>query len=307
MDDHAARRRAALARGAERRPDDAVDGEVEVSVVHDDDRVLAAELEMDVLEAFGRRFQHLHARLARAGQRDDADVRVADEPLADRASATVDDVDDAGRHAGLGEELREALSEGGRVGRGLEDDRVPGDERGRDLPGRDRDREVPRRDDADDADRHAHRHLELVLQLRRRRLTEEATTLAGHVVAHVDRFLDVTARLRLHFPHLVRHEVGEVGLVLGHELGEAEEDLATLRRGDEAPVLVRSLRSGNGAVDVLGPGTREDADEVSVGRARGLEGLPRDGVDPFAADVVLERACLGRSPWRPAYRHNPDR
>ncbi len=44
VDDHAARGRAALARGAESRPDDAVDGEVEIGVVHDDDRVLAAEL-----------------------------------------------------------------------------------------------------------------------------------------------------------------------------------------------------------------------------------------------------------------------
>ena len=33
---------AALARGAERRPDDALDGQVEIRIVHDDDRVLAA-------------------------------------------------------------------------------------------------------------------------------------------------------------------------------------------------------------------------------------------------------------------------
>src|SRR6266487_443161 len=44
VDDHAARGRAALARGAESRPDDAVDGQIEIGVVHDDDRVLAAEL-----------------------------------------------------------------------------------------------------------------------------------------------------------------------------------------------------------------------------------------------------------------------
>ena len=50
VDDHAARRGAALAGGAERRPDDPVGGEVEVGVVHDDDRVLAAELEVDALE-----------------------------------------------------------------------------------------------------------------------------------------------------------------------------------------------------------------------------------------------------------------
>ena len=68
--DHAARRRAALAGGAERRPDDALDGEVEVGVVHDDDPVLAAELEVDVLEAVRGGLRHEHARLARAGERD---------------------------------------------------------------------------------------------------------------------------------------------------------------------------------------------------------------------------------------------
>ena len=94
-----------------------------------------------------------------------------------------------------------------------------------------------------------------------------------HVVAHVDRFLDVAARLGLHLPHLVRHEVGELRLVLGEELREAEEDLAALRRGDEAPVLERLLRGGDGAVDVLGAGLREDADQLAVGGARRLEGL----------------------------------
>jgi hypothetical protein len=96
VDDDAARRRAPLPRGAERRPHDPVDREVEVRVVHHDDRVLAAELEVDVLETVRGRLEHLDAGLARAGERDHADVRDGDEPLADRASATVDDVHDAG-------------------------------------------------------------------------------------------------------------------------------------------------------------------------------------------------------------------
>ena len=99
VDDDAARRRAALAGGAERRPDDAVDGEVEVGVVHDDDRVLAAELEVDVLQTLGGRLEHLHAGLPRTRERDHADVRVPDEPLADGSPTAVDDVDDARRNA----------------------------------------------------------------------------------------------------------------------------------------------------------------------------------------------------------------
>ena len=210
------------------------------------------------------------------------------EALADGPAAAVDDVDDTVGDAGLDEELDEALPERRRVGRRLEDDGVPGDERGRDLPRRDRDREVPRRDDADDADRHAYRHLELVAELRRGRLPEEAPALAAHVVAHVDGFLDVAAGLGLHLPHLVRHEVGQLGLVLDDELREAEEDLAALRRGDEAPVLECRLRGGDGAVDVVGAGPREGADQLAVGGARRVERLAGGGVDPLAADVVLK-------------------
>ena len=84
--------------------------EVEVGVVHDDDRVLAAELEVDVLEVVGRVPHHRDAGLARAGERDDGHVRVPDEPVADRAAAAVDDVDDARRNAGLDEQLDEALA-----------------------------------------------------------------------------------------------------------------------------------------------------------------------------------------------------
>src|SRR6185503_7906073 len=44
LDDHARRGGAALTRGAERRPENPVDRELDVGIVEDDDRVLAAEL-----------------------------------------------------------------------------------------------------------------------------------------------------------------------------------------------------------------------------------------------------------------------
>ena len=84
--DDARRGRAALAGRAERRPHDAVDREVEVGVVQDDDRVLAAELEVHVLERLRARLQHLDAGLARAGERDDANVGMAHHAVADGRS-----------------------------------------------------------------------------------------------------------------------------------------------------------------------------------------------------------------------------
>ena len=52
---------------------------------------------MDVLEPVGSRLQDGHAGLARAGERDHADVGMAHERLADRPSSPVHDVEDARR------------------------------------------------------------------------------------------------------------------------------------------------------------------------------------------------------------------
>ena len=279
VDDHAARGRAALPGGAEGRPDDPLHRELEVGVVHDDDRVLAAELEVDVLEVVGGRLRDRDSRLARAGEGDDRDVRVADEPLAGLLAVAVHEVDDPVRQARLAEQLDEALGQERRVLRRLQHDGVPADERGRELPGGDRDREVPGRDRADDADRHPHRHLELVAQLRGRRLAEEAAALAGHVDRHVDRLLDVAAGLREHLAHLAAHQLRQLVLLLLEQAREAEEDVAALGRRHEPPLLERGLRRLDGAIDVLGRRAREGPDRLTV------RGYRDSNVSPEAASV----------------------
>ena len=119
-------------------------------------------------------------------------------------------------------------------------------------------------------------------------MAEEAPALAGHVVRDVDRLLDVAARLGLHLPHLARHQIGERGLLLLEQPREAEEDLAALRSRHEPPFCERLLRDRYGAVDVLDAGARKNADRLACGGARALEGLAGGGIDPLAADEVLE-------------------
>src|SRR5207302_5275851 len=104
----------------------------------------------------------------------------------------------------------------------------------------------------------------------------------------VDCLLDVAASFGLHLPHLAGHQVGERGLLLLEEPREPEEGLAALRRRHKAPVRERLLRDRYGAVDVLDPGAREDADRLAGRRARALEGVARGSVNPLAADEVLE-------------------
>ncbi len=107
----AARRRAALAGRAEAAPHGAVDREVEVGVVHHHDDVLAAHLEVAVLEARGAGLGDLAADLRRAGERDDADVRWFMSGAADLAAAARHHVDDAARQAGLLEDLHQVHDE----------------------------------------------------------------------------------------------------------------------------------------------------------------------------------------------------
>ena len=91
---------------------------------------------------------------------------------------------------------------------------------------------------AADAERLADRHRELVAQLGGHRLPVLAAAFAGHEERHVDRFLDVAARLVEDLAHLARHVAGERLLALGD---------AAARRGTEsrraaAPARAASAR-----------------------------------------------------------------
>ena len=237
--------------------------------------------------------------VARAGERDDRDAGVPHERIARGLAVAVHDVHDASGHAGLLEQLDEALRQERRVLGRLQHDRVAADERGRELPRRDRDREVPRRDRADDADRHAHRHVELVAQLRRCRLPPHAPALARHVVGHVDGFLDVAAGLGLHLPHLVRHQVGERVLLALEHPREAHTGSRRAAARARAASPERRLRGLDRAVDVFGARLREEADRLAGRRVTALEGLAGYGADPLAADEVLEGL-------RPRRRHGDE-
>src|SRR5439155_12690434 len=141
--------------------------------------------------------------------------------------------------------------------------------------------------------------VELVRKLRGCRLAEEAAALAGHVEAHVDRLLDVPARLDEHLAHLAAHQLRELLFPLDQQPAEAVQELAAPRRGNEAPALVGGLRGLDGAVDVLRARLRKDTDQLAGRRVAALERLARGGVDPLAADEVPER-LLGRGRHAPS-------
>ncbi len=86
-----------------------------VGVVEDDHRRLAAELEVDALDAIGGDLGDVLAGVGVAGDRDHPDLRMADERVADRGAGAGDDVEDAGRQdvgGDLGEDERPSAASG---------------------------------------------------------------------------------------------------------------------------------------------------------------------------------------------------
>ena len=125
----------------------------------DDRRRRVAELELHALAV--RAFGDAPADAAGAGERDQLHALVGDEHVADLRRRAGDDVQPAGRQAGLFLERREEERRQRRRRRGLEHDRAAGGERGRDLVRDEVEREVERRDRADDPDRQPQREREL--------------------------------------------------------------------------------------------------------------------------------------------------
>ena len=81
---------------------------VEIGVVEDDERRVAAELEGQLLDVSAHCAIEHAADLGRAGERQLAHALIGRQRLADRAGIGGDDVEDARRHARIVGELRRA-------------------------------------------------------------------------------------------------------------------------------------------------------------------------------------------------------
>ena len=118
------------------------------ALARDDRRILAAHLDDERPRDLARRVvaDQVHADVFRSGEHDAVDVRIVDELLAGRAAAAGDEVEDAGRNAGVDHYFEQLVSEQRRCRRRLEDDGVAGDERATRGSGGERQRKVERRD-----------------------------------------------------------------------------------------------------------------------------------------------------------------
>src|SRR5262249_10243862 len=93
LDDYAAGRRASLSGGSEGSPQDAVESQVKVSIVQNDNCIFAAHLQRARLECSRCHLAHLAANFTRSGEGDGAYVRVLNDGSARIRTKTGDDID----------------------------------------------------------------------------------------------------------------------------------------------------------------------------------------------------------------------
>ena len=107
-----------------------------------------------------------------------------------------------------------------------------------------------------------HRHGELVRQLGRSRLAEEAAPLAGIEKGAVDAFLHVAARFLENFAHLAGFDASQIFFVLAQKLADPIKQLAALGRGNQAPAIECFFGRLHGGVDILFCRCRKHSDQV---------------------------------------------
>src|SRR5947209_7967250 len=301
VDNQTRRRGAPLPGRPERAEHDAVHQELEVRVVHRDDRVLAAELESDLDHLLRSAFVHVLAGVDAAREGDRADVRMGHETVADDGAGSRDHVHDAGRKARFVEHLDESRGTEGREAGRLQDERATGNEGGPALPGRDRHREIPGRDQADRSDREAGRQAHLVRQLGRHGLPEHPATLAGRVLVEVNDLLDIAAALRDDLAHFRRHGSREVLFLPSEDTGGLQQQLSAPRRGRLLPALEGFFRMADRLVQLAVRGQGKRRQRLARRRVVRLEALPLR-FPPLAADeeAVLLDHRLRRGKQGPA-------
>jgi hypothetical protein len=135
-----------------------VDGKVEVGVVQDDRRALAAEFERDLLDVPGGQPHDLATHRGGPGERDLADVGMAGQAGTGLGTVTGHDVEHSGRQAVAFGDAGEFQDRERGVFVGFDHHAVAGRQRGADLPQRQQQRKVPRRNRADHPDRFAVNH-----------------------------------------------------------------------------------------------------------------------------------------------------
>ena len=282
---HAARRRAALPSGADRAEHDRRDRQIEVGVVHDEQRVVATALQDRLAIAARDLGTDDLADRRRPRERDQRQALVRHHRLADFFVAA----DDQARERAEALLFEDRTTDVRQADRGqrclrarLPDARVAADVGQHRVPGPDGHREVERGDDSDGPERvplFTHR---VTGTLGVHRESVQHARLSDREVGDVDALLDLAPTLLRDLAHLERDQATERILLRTHRLAHPSHDLAALGGRHFAPTPEGLFGRGDNLFVVGACGLPNGRQELARRGALALE-QPARRREPLAA------------------------
>ena len=268
----------------------AFDSGINVGIVEDDERRVAAELHRNAQQPPSSLSHQRLADRGRAGERHLAQPCILHQRLYDATGGTTrDDVEHAAGKSGVGQQLRECQHRQRRLLCRLDDHGATGGDRRADLAGAHGERKVPGRDQQTRPDRLFHRQDATGAVGRHRPTPADPHGLLGEPAEELRGVRHLRPRLGERLAHLERHQQGQLVLTLHHRGEGAAQDLTTVTRRRRCPFGLPGasrLKRGEG---VFG-GRVRDGREGRLGRGvRDVDRGAAPGITPLAGDEELRR------------------
>ena len=220
---------------AELRRQRPLDGFIEVGIVKDDKRRVAAQLQGDFFDVFRALLHQLAANLGRAGKGELAHQRVAGQFAADRPGGTGDHVEHPGGDPGAIGQFGQRQRGKRRLAGRFQDHGAAGGQRRARFAGDHRRREVPRGDGGGNADGLLNHQQALVGLVARNGVAVDALTFFGEPLNKGGGVADFAFGFRQRFSLLEGHQASEIVLILHHKIEPAAQNVRPLFGGQGAP------------------------------------------------------------------------
>lgn len=283
MHEHPRRRIARLAAVAEAAARAAHDRLLDIGIGQDQVRALAAEFLVHALHGIGGRLRDLDARTRRTRERHHGDIRMPRQRVAHFVPVAVHEVEHAGRHAGLVQDLGEQDRAERRDLARLEHHRAAGRERRRDLAYDLVDRPVPRRDQRAHADRFVRHQQRIGLRAEAERLQRPDRLLE---VRGADRGLH-RARKGDRRAHFLADRLRDFFVAALVDLEDALQQRDALVHGPARVRVESPLRRADRTVDVGRAADPELRIRPRAGRIDHVDRSRIGGIEPLAIDMGL--------------------
>ena len=291
-DDQARRRGAALSCREKRAVQACADRDIEIGVVDNDHRVLAAHFQLHLLAARGAIDGDLAAGGDRSGEAHGGDVLMLDNTCADLRSGSHHKVEDSGRATCLVKNFGQLPGASrGQLG-GLHHHRVAIGKRRRQLPGRNGDREVPGGDQADHADSLALDHHIDSGSDRSHGIAGVAKRLSGEELEYLRGAHRLADRLGNGLAFLAGQQPAKLVLALDNQRAGTLQNIMAQLRTCRGPARLGGQRGRYRLIDTRRVAAGIGADHIIAIRRAGV-GCNVGITDPFATDIMCKiHACL---------------